>query len=181
MGDWSITITLSSCSPPTSASNSPGTAASLPSMLRRAGSSTSLTSELLPLPETPVIQTNSPSGISTSILFRLLWRTPSRIRVRSSGFRRVSGTTMASRPERKAPVMLRLFFSMSCGEPVATTSPPRLPGPGPKSTTQSAARMVSSSCSTTTTVFPLSRSVSRAPSSLMLSRGCSPIDGSSST
>ena len=48
--------------------------------------------------------------------------------------------------------------------PWATTSPPWIPAPGPRSTTWSAVRMVSSSCSTTTTVFPRSRmamSVSR--------------------
>ena len=36
----------------------------------------SFTSELLPEPETPVTQTNAPSGISTSMFFRLLCRAP---------------------------------------------------------------------------------------------------------
>ena len=52
---------------------------------------------------------------------------------------------------------------------------------GPRSTIQSACRMIVSSCSTTTTVLPRdcnSRSVSI---SRWLSRGCRPIDGSSST
>src|SRR5205823_12770470 len=40
--------------------------------------------------------------------------------------------------------------------PCATTSPPWMPGPGPISTICSAARIVSSSCSTTRTVFPRS-------------------------
>ena len=36
----------------------------------------SLTSELLPEPLAPVTQTNAPSGISTSMFLRLLWRAP---------------------------------------------------------------------------------------------------------
>ena len=45
--------------------------------------------------------------------------------------------------------------SISCAAlPWATTRPPCLPAPGPKSMTVSARRMVSSSCSTTTSVLP---------------------------
>ncbi len=47
--------------------------------------------------------------------------------------------------------------AISSAVPMATTSPPRTPGPGPKSMMWSAARIVSSSCSTTTTVLPRSR------------------------
>ena len=46
---------------------------------------------------------------------------------------------------------------ISSGVPIATTWPPSSPAPGPRSTTKSAARMVSSSCSTTSTVLPRSR------------------------
>jgi hypothetical protein len=47
------------------------------------------------------------------------------------------------------------------------------------STTWSAARIVSSSCSTTITVLPRSRSRSSVAISRALSRWCRPIDGSS--
>ena len=40
--------------------------------------------------------------------------------------------------------------------PCATTVPPCTPGPGPMSITWSALRIISSSCSTTITVFPMS-------------------------
>ena len=46
----------------------------------------------------------------------------------------------------------------------------RIPAPGPISTIQSAARMVSSSCSTTMTEFPRSRRCLRVARSLSLSR-----------
>ena len=44
--------------------------------------------------------------------------------------------------------------------------PPRLPAPGPRSITCSARRMVSSSCSTTTSVLPLASSFSSVSSSI---------------
>ena len=47
---------------------------------------------------------------------------------------------------------------MSSGVPAATMRPPCTPARGPMSMTWSAARMVSSSCSTTSTVLPRSRS-----------------------
>jgi hypothetical protein len=51
--------------------------------------------------------------------------------------------------------------------------------PGPMSMTQSAVRIVSSSCSTTSTVLPRSRSRVSVAMSFALSRWWSPIDGSS--
>ena len=54
-----------------------------------------------------------------------------------------------------------------------------MPAPGPTSTTKSAARIVSSSCSTTMRVLPRSRSLFSVAISLSLSRWCRPIDGSS--
>ena len=65
--------------------------------------------------------------------------------------------------------------------PAVSNSPPRTPGPGPKSTIVSAASMVSSSCSTTMRVLPRSRSRSSEASNCALSRGCKPIEGSSRT
>ena len=49
-------------------------------------------------------------------------------------------------------------LTICAGVPSATTSPPSSPAPGPMSTTWSAARIVPSSCSTTITVLPRSRS-----------------------
>ncbi len=69
---------------------------------RRASTRMSLTSELLPEPDTPVTQTNTPSGISTSMFLRLLWRAP-RTTNRPRPFdvvRRVAGTSIRSAPAR---------------------------------------------------------------------------------
>ncbi len=68
-----------------------------------------------------------------------------------------TGTSMRARPERYAPVSDFGFFASDAGVPACTMRPPWTPAPGPKSITQSASRIVSSSCSTTTTVFPMSR------------------------
>ena len=69
--------------------------------------------------------------------------------------------------------------SMSRGVPCATRWPPCAPAPGPRSMTWSASRMASSSCSTTITVLPRSRSCLSVPSRRWLSRWCRPIEGSS--
>ena len=69
--------------------------------------------------------------------------------------------------------------SMSSSEPLAMISPPCSPAPGPMSITQSAVRIVSSSCSTTSTVLPRSRSRVSVAISFALSRWWRPIDGSS--
>ena len=74
-----------------------------------------------------------------------------------------------------------LLARMSAGVPCAMTVPPYSPAPGPSSITQSAALMISISCSTITTELPLAASipmVERSPSMLL---GCRPTDGSSST
>jgi hypothetical protein len=75
-------------------------------------------------------------------------------RLRASGSR----GRRAGRPGERA--LARQHLS---SVPSATTSPPWRPAPGPRSTTQSAARMVSSSCSTTSTVLPRSRSCFSVP------------------
>ncbi len=69
----------------------------------------------------------------------------------------------------------------SAGVPCATTQPPFTPAAGPMSIRWSAARIASSSCSTTSTVLPRSRSRRSVPSRRSLSRWCRPIEGSSST
>jgi len=71
----------------------------------------------------------------------------------------------------------RTCFSVPC----ATTSPPCTPAPGPRSTTWSAVRIASSSCSTTITVLPRSRRRFSVSSSRSLSRWWRPMLGSSST
>ena len=79
------------------------------------------------------------------------------------------------------PVMLALFRSNSFNVPLAMTSPPCTPAPGPRSITQSAWRIVSSSCSTTSSELPRAWSFFSAPRSNALSRACRPMVGSSST
>ena len=93
-----------------------------------------LTSELLPAPLTPVTHAKTPSGSFTSTSFRLCSFAPS-TSMNPLGVRRALGTSMRLRPERKAPVMLLGFASISAGVPWAVTLPPRCPAPGPKSTT----------------------------------------------
>ena len=114
---------------------------------------------------------------------RLCSRAPTTvsIRLRSTG-RRLRGTgDLPSTGQERAGDRLR----RRPPDPRPCPTPPpcrrvRRP-PGPMSTTQSAVRMVSSSCSTTISVLPRSRSRVRVWISRWLSRWCSPIDGSSST
>ncbi len=75
----------------------------------------------------------------------------------------------------------RASVSSCLGVPWAITVPPLAPAPGPSSMTQSAERMSSRSCSTTTTVLPFPASAVIVLSSPWTLAGCSPTDGSSST
>ena len=72
----------------------------------------------------------------------------------------VVGVAIERLPDRNCPVGDALHLMTSSMSPCTTTSPPCTPGPGPISTMWSAARMVSSSCSTTITVLPMSRRLS---------------------
>ena len=99
-----------------------------------------------------------------------LWRLP---------LRRLAGIATERSPRRKAPVMERGSARTTSSGPLAMISPPCSPAPGPMSTTQSAVRIVSSSCSTTRTVLPRSRNRVRVAMSFALSFWWSPIDGSS--
>ena len=139
----------------------------------------SATSVDLPDPLTPVMQTNSPSGIRTSMFFRLFSRAPFTSRALPLPCRRFAGIGMRRSPRRKAPVMLSGQARIASSGPWQTTWPPCSPAPGPRSTIQSAERMVSSSCSTTSTVLPRSRSRVSVAMSRRLSRWCRPMDGSS--
>ena len=77
--------------------------------------------------------------------------------VRSAVRRVASAPRSASCRQRYWPVSDSPAPSDLAGVPSATTSPPCTPAPGPMSTTWSAARIASSSCSTTITVLPRSR------------------------
>ena len=178
MGDWSMSITLSKTSMPCTARWAPGFTRARFRRLARALKMTSFTSVLLPDPLTPVTQMSLLTGRSTSIAFRLCSVAPGTPNQPASCIRR-SGTGMQRRPERYAPVIDRSDAITCSAVPAATTRPPCSPAPGPMSTMWSAARIVSSSCSTTITVLPSPRSRSSVARSLALSRWCSPIEGSS--
>ncbi len=73
-------------------------------------------------------------------------------------------------------------FALRPASPCATISPPCIAGARPDvDQSTSAARIVASSCSTTITVLPCCCSSRSDAISRPLSRGCKPIDGSSST
>src|SRR5215217_5800632 len=118
----------------------------------------SLTRVDFPDPDTPLTQTKQPRGSSTSMFLRLCSRAPRTTSQPSFGSRRMAGTGIDRAPERYCPVIDRFSLTRSLTDPLTTTSPPCSPAPGPMSTTWSAMRMVSSSCSTTITVLPRSRS-----------------------
>ena len=124
-------------------------------------SSTSRASVLLPEPETPVTATRRCSG------------TRRRRRAGCAATRR-AGAAPACAPCDRAPRLQRVRQRVgeeaaghrvgvaptaSATLPCATSRPPRLPAPGPMSMMWSARRIVSSSCSTTTSVLPLSPSL----------------------
>ena len=71
------------------------------------------------------------------------------------------------------------FFVYLGYTPWKTTSPPFAPALGPRSMRQSAALIISGSCSTTTTVLPMSLRRLSTAISLSVSLGCRPMDGSS--
>ena len=137
---------------------------SLASVLYR----TSLISELLPEPLTPVTHVIIPSGTSTLTCFRLFSAAP-RTLSHPVGCLRSVGTGILILPLKYAPVTDSGFFIRVSAVPISTSFPPCSPAPGPISTTQSAARMVSSSCSTTIRLLPRSRRRISALSNLSLS------------
>ena len=70
---------------------------------------------------------------------------------------------------------IRVAAIRSATWPWAMISPPWMPAPGPMSSTWSAVRIASSSCSTTITVLPRSRRRCSVTSSRSLSRWCRPM------
>ncbi len=77
IGDWSTPTTLSSCSVPVIRRCRPRGSLVPFSWFASAGYSTSLTSDDLPDPDTPVTATKVPSGTVTSMSRRLCSRAPS--------------------------------------------------------------------------------------------------------
>ena len=141
----------------------------------------SITREDFPEPETPDTVTIFPKGKRKSTAFKLCPVAPQRLSHSAGLLSLRVGTAIRFAPERYCPVSERGLCMISSGVPMAITSPPSSPAPGPRSTTKSALRIASSSCSTTINVLPKSRNSLRLSRSLSLSRWCSPILGSSST
>ena len=88
----------------------------------------------LPDPDTPVIQVNTPTGISKLTLFRLLPYAELILSQLLDVFR-LLGTKIFSRPLIYSPVNDFGLLLISLGAPTATISPPCSPAPGPMSIT----------------------------------------------
>ena len=99
IGDWSILITLSSCSIPRISLCSPGIVLARFSFFARLLYSISLTRELFPDPDTPVTQVKTPSGNFTSMFFRLFCFAPFTVS-QPVGFFRSAGTGILIFPLR---------------------------------------------------------------------------------
>ena len=157
-----------------------------PSAWRAARRMVPVIREVFPAPETPVSTVRRPLGIATSTLFRLCRQQPS---TRSHAVSSLRAGIRRRLPRygwcglwcRASPVTESGISASSSKVPWAITRPPWTPAPGPMSTMRSARFIVSSSCSTTNRVFPRRLSSSSVPRSSSLSRGCSPIVGSSKT
>ena len=114
----------------------PGWMRALASLRAAAAYSVSMVSVDLPEPETPVTQVRRPMGISAVTFCRLFSVAPTmRIVLPFSGARRLVGSGICRVPERYCPVRLLGLARMSSGVPLAMTSPPWMPAPGPMSTT----------------------------------------------
>ena len=174
-----MSITLSRCSRPSIRLCAPAASRDLNSRCDNAGNNVLVISDDLPEPETPVMITIRPRGSSAVMSFRLFSRAPTMRTHLPLPVRRSPGMATVRWPLRNCPVNDSGRAMMSSIVPSATTRPPCSPAPGPMSTIQSAARIVSSSCSTTMSVFPRSRSRSSVRIRRALSRWCRPILGSS--
>jgi len=141
----------------------------------------SLTREDFPEPLTPVTAVKTCNGNFTSIPFKLLCEAPRTVMYEFhvpglSG----TGITLGSLKKRRVRLSGTSTFSPGfTGGPWYISRPPSFPAKGPMSMIWSAARIISSSCSTTITVFPMSLRAFKDARSLWVSRGCSPILGSS--
>jgi hypothetical protein len=152
---------------------------------------TSNASDDLPEPLGPVTTQILPWGMWQLTSFRLCSRawetwidgddTASSGKSDAEIFRRADpGAWSAARSRSASPVRVSRL-AMSPGVPSATRRPPSGPPPGPRSRTQSHARMTSRSCSTTITLAPSSTSACSASTTYDASSACSPALGSSTT
>ena len=135
MGRWSMSMTLSRCSSPRIVSQGAGV---WRAPLRRRDAvlnSVSMVRVDLPPPETPLTQTNLPSGKSAVTSFRLLPVALTTVTFLPLPLRRVSGTGMPRVPDRYWPVRLFGSAAIWSGVPWLTTVPPCTPAPGPMSKT----------------------------------------------
>lgn len=137
-------------------------------------------SDDFPDPETPVTTVIHSSGIRTFIFLRLFSFAPY-ISRKCFGFVD-TGCFLSTffRQERYSAVCV-LDSSKSLYVHENNTSPPWTQAPGQMSMIWSDSLMISSSCSTTTTVFPIFARRLRLAISISLSLGWRPIDGSSRT
>ena len=147
---------------------------------RRWPTSTEPTSDDLPAPETPETTTSwRERNLDRDVL--------QVVRARADDAQR-----RLPRPRRpRAQPELAAQRAPGRATPDARAAPPRCPRTpaarrrrpprGPRSITWSAAATISGACSTTTTVLPWSRIRSSTRTSRRESRGCRPIEGSSST
>src|ERR1017187_6660851 len=104
-----------------------------PSARATARYSTWCTNVDFPDPETPVIATRSPIGISTSSPCRLLARAPRKTSISRPGVRRRVGTGIEICPDKYRPVSEFGLCSISARTPSANNLPPNSPAPGPRS------------------------------------------------
>ncbi len=88
------------------------------------------TSELLPDPETPLTQTNRPSGKATSTSLRLCCRAPRTVSQRSPGGFRSVGMAIDFRPDRYCPVRLLGASATSSERPLGDDLAPFDAGAG---------------------------------------------------
>ena len=107
MGLWSISMTLSMASSPSTRSCAPGSSRAPNRARARARYRMSVTSVLLPEPETPVTAVNVPSGKRTSRSCRLWARAPTTSSARPLPVRRRAGMGTLRSPRRYAPVIER--------------------------------------------------------------------------
>ncbi len=126
-------MTLSSCSNPSISLCFPGMHLARFRLLARCLYKISFTRELFPEPDTPVTQVMTPNGTFTSIFFRLFSCAPRTV-IKPVDCLRSFGTGITNLPLKYAPVRDFSHAIISSTVPVATTSPPCSPAPGPIST-----------------------------------------------
>ena len=133
----------------------------------------------LPEPETPVTQVKAPTGNETSMSVQVVHARAAHVN-HCSGRRRWPGSSMRRRPARKSPVSERRVGHDLARRALGDHAAAVLAGArAPCRRCGRPSRIVSSSCSTTTTVLPRSRRRSSVSMRRRLSRWCRPMLGSS--